>query len=208
MRREKVQGAKSISSIRQHIDTIPSGEVFTSREFSGMGTRAAIDQALSRLVKAGHIDRVARGVFVKPKQSPYVGKVPPSPAEVVAAIAKYQGVRVEVSGAEALRYFGLTTQVPVRPVFNTTGNPRRFKMGNLEVTMRTKRPRKLHLAGTLAGKALAALWYLGKDHVTPAIISQIEAKLPTDEFAELVASTSHMPGWMADAFRRYQEAQA
>jgi hypothetical protein len=195
-------------AIRQRIDAIPLGEVFTSREFFGMGTRAAIDQALARLVKAGYIDRVARGVFVRPRESAYVGKVPPTPAAVVAAITKYQGSRVEVSGAEAVRYFGLTTQVPVKPIFNTTGSPRRFKMGNLEISLKTKRPRKLHLAGTLAGKAWAALWYLGKGHVTPEVIATIKAKLPPREFESLLASVPHMPGWMADAFQRYQGSRS
>lgn len=193
-------------TIRYRIASFAPGEVFTSRDFLGLGTRAAIDQALARLVKAGQIDRVARGIFIRSKENRYVGKVPPSPAAVVAAIAKHQGAQVEVHGAEAARYFGLSTQVPVRPIFSTTGNPRRFKMGNLEVTMRAQRPRKLQLAGTLAGKALAALWYLGKGQVDTQVLANIRRQLPPAEFDALVASAPHMPGWMADAFHKYLKA--
>lgn len=195
---------KGVSAlIRQRLGTFRPGEVFTSKDFLDIGSRAAIDQALSRLVRAGEIDRAARGIFAVPQSNPFVGKVPPSPEKIVLAIARTQGTKVEVDGAEAARYFGLSTQVPMRAIFNTTGTPRRFKMGNQEITMRSKRPRKLALAGTLAGKALAALWYVGKAHVTPDVIRKIHEKLPPAEFQALLMARNEMPAWMSEAIRTY-----
>lgn len=180
------------------------GRVFTSREFLDLASRAAVDQCLARLVKAGRISRVARGVFVLPEESRFVGSVPPSAHAVVAAMAKAQGAVVDVGGAEAARYFGLTTQVPVKPVFYTTGSNRRFKMGELEVVMKAKRPRKLLLAGSLAGRAISALWYLGKGQVTVAVIEALRKRLPPTEFARLLENLAQMPGWMARVFRQHQ----
>ena len=195
---------KGVSAlIRQRLATLRPGEVFTSKDFLDIGSRAAIDQTLSRLVRAGVIDRAARGIFAVPQMNPYVGKVPPSPEKVVRVIARTQGGRVEVDGAEAARYFGISTQVPTRKVFSTTGAARRFRMGNQEITMRSRRPRKLTLAGTLAGKALAALWYVGKADVTPEIIRKIHETLPEAEFEALVAARNEMPAWMSEAFRTY-----
>jgi hypothetical protein len=88
-------------SIRRAIKEIPTGEPVTSSEFLMHGTRAAVDHALSRLTRSGLIDRLARGVFVRPRVSRYVGPVLPGPEAVARAVASRTGAKVQVSGAEA-----------------------------------------------------------------------------------------------------------
>lgn len=51
-----------------------------------------------------------------------------------------------------------------------------------------------------AGLALSALWYLGRNEVTPQTIRQIRSKLPSTEFAALTAAKASMPWWMVDVF--------
>ena len=68
--------------------------------------------------------------------------------------------------------------------------------------------RKVELAGRPAGEALSALWYLGKEEVTPEVIEQIEERLSEEAFAELTRKQNIMPGWMREAFREYQEERA
>lgn len=46
--------------------------------------------------------------------------------------------------------------------------------------------RKLALAGRPAGLALAAMWYLGKTEVTPALVEKIRRKLGSSEFEVLL----------------------
>ena len=78
---------KTAESIRQRIEMMPLGEPFTPTAFLECGTRASIDQTLSRLVKTGMIERVTRGVFVRPEMNRFVGKVSPSPLKVAETIA-------------------------------------------------------------------------------------------------------------------------
>ncbi|CEF28652.1 DUF6088 family protein [Xenorhabdus nematophila] len=40
-----------------------------------LGSRTAIDKTLSRLVEKKEIERIARGVFTKPKVNRFIGKV-------------------------------------------------------------------------------------------------------------------------------------
>ena len=72
------------------------------------GTRAAVDHALSRLTRSGLINRLARGVFVRPRVSRYVGPVLPGPEAVARAVASRTGAKVQVSGAECLDGRGLS----------------------------------------------------------------------------------------------------
>jgi len=196
--------ASTAQSVREAIEGMVPGEPFISSEFLAHGTRAAVDHALSRFVRLGLIARVARGVFVRPRVSRYVGPVPPSPEAVARAVASRSGEQVQPSGAEAAAELQLSTQRPMAPVFHTTGATRRFRMGALEVTLKHVSPRKLALAGRPAGTALAALWYLGKREVNEAVIEQVRKKLPAEEFQLLRGATSVQPGWMVEAFRRHE----
>ncbi len=51
--------------IRRHIFQLPAGQLFATRHLLAYGSRAAVDQALYRLVRSGVIVRLARGVFVR-----------------------------------------------------------------------------------------------------------------------------------------------
>ena len=189
-------------SIRARIARMATGAPFISTDFQDCGTRASVDQTLSRLVKFGMIARVARGVFVRPEISRFVGPVPPEPIKVAEALAKINGAQVQVHGAEAARRLALTTQMPTQAVFNTSGPSRRVRLDGLELRLQHVSPRKLLLAGRPAGLALAALWYLGKDEVTVATIAKIRAQLAPGDFAELQSVASAMPAWMSDALFR------
>ena len=192
--------------IRQRIEDSPPGEPFTSAEFLACGTRASVDQTLSRLIKSGVIERVARGVFVKPETNRFVGKVMPEPAKVANALAKASGSTIQINGAEAARRFGLSTQTPVQPNFSTSGPSRIVRIGAMEIRMTHVGPGKLALAGRPAGEALAALWYLGKSGVTPPVINKIRGKLSAGEFEAL--RTCRKPSWMSDAFFAAEKHQA
>lgn len=99
-------------SIKQRVLRMQRGEPFTNTRFLKLGSRSAVDKALSRLVEEGVIQRVARGVFVRPKKSRFIGSVMPEVSRVIEVIAKDHGETVQVHGAEAARRFKLSTQMP------------------------------------------------------------------------------------------------
>jgi len=185
-------------AIRTDLRRLPRGQPFTTSRFAAHGPRGAVDRALSRIVEEGGIERLARGVFVRPRKSRYVGTVVPGIAEIVRTIARDNGETVQVHGAEAARRLGLSTQAPIVPVFHTSASSRTIRIGNVTVRMiHTSNRRRLQFAGEPAGLALAALWYLGKNNTTPEAVARIEAALGPAEFEKLC--TADMPAWMAKA---------
>jgi hypothetical protein len=199
------QTMTTVEAIRNRINAIGVGEPFTSTQFNALGTRASVDQTLSRLVKQGEIARISRGVFVRPKKSRYVGEVMPEPSKVAQAIATAHGETIQVHGAEAARLLGLTTQMPLQAVFNTSGPSRELKLGNLPLVLKHVARRKLALSGRPSGLALSALWYLGKEQVSTNTIKAIREKLTPQAFEEFKAETSSMPAWMVDTLHRYEQ---
>jgi hypothetical protein len=164
-----------------------------------------VDQTLSRLAKNGELTRLTRGIYVRPKQSKYVGLVMPEPVKIAQAKRVGEQESLQIHGAEAARQFGLTTQVPTTPVFCSSGPSRKFWVGNLRVQVKHVSPRKLALAGTPAGTALSALWYIGRKNISEKVIAAIKEKLPASEFETLKGARPMMPVWMADAIYRYEQ---
>ena len=187
-------------AVRAAIRKLPKGKPFTSARVLRHGSRSAVDWTLSRLVGRGEIQRLARGVFVRPRSSRFVGTVVPDVVEVVETIARSNGERVQVHGAEAARRFKLSTQVPTAPVFHTNGSSRTIRVGNISVRMvHTSSRRRLQFAGEATGAALSALWYLGKNNVTPETVARLEAALGPAQFRRL--RSADMPAWMTKALR-------
>ncbi len=195
-------------TILQRIETFAEGEIFTTSKFFDFGTRNAIDQILFRLEKRDVITRVARGIYMRPKTNRFVSKVLPSSFEVAQKLAEMTGSIVQVNGAEAARQFGLTTQVPTQPIFWTNGQSRRFHMGKLTVILRHVAPRKLACAGSIAGLALTALWYLGKEYVRAETFALIKNQMTTEEYQQFKSSMSNMPIWLVNAIQQYETEHA
>lgn len=189
--------------VRSHIEAAPQGEPFSSIELLSLGTRAAVDSALSRLTKEGFITRITRGVYVRPLYNEYIGEVTPSPYRIAEVVARTTGSVIGINGAEAARGFALSTQMSMQSLFLTTGPTRVISVGKSKIHMRHTSPRKLALAGRPAGMALTAMYYLGKEELTPAVVGAIRKKLPPAEFEILSTSTKLMPAWMSDVIYRY-----
>ena len=194
--------------INKFIRKISAGEPFVSSELLKFGSRANIDQILSRLVKAKKITRVARGIFVKQEISPYVDSVLPEPSKIVASVARVSGETIAIHGAEAARQLQLTTQVPTKPIFLTTGTTRRIRVGNAEIFLKHAALRKIANSNAIEGLVISALLYLGKEHVDAQVIRQIKNRLTNKQFQNVQEHTELMPGWMVDVFYRYKKEHA
>ena len=175
----------------------PEGTVWSARAFLHLGSRSAVDQALSRLARAGHLLRVGRGLYVRPITSRF-GTRAPAPEKVVEGVAALTGETVASSGAAAANALGLSTQVPVRPVFLTSGRTRRFKLGRQVVELQHAPAWQLRRPRSLAGQAMRALAWLGHEGA-PAALARLQQRLPETERQELVVARSGLPTWLAQA---------
>ena len=55
-----------ILGLTEVVKIIPEGSVLSPREFLHLGSRAAVDQVFSRLIKQGELLRIARGLYAAP----------------------------------------------------------------------------------------------------------------------------------------------
>ena len=74
--------------ILQRIKGKGRGAIFAPSDLLDLGSRASVDQTLSRLADQGVIRRLTRGLYDYPKISPRFGMVQPAVDDVARAIAR------------------------------------------------------------------------------------------------------------------------
>jgi hypothetical protein len=182
--------------ILRYTSELPEGEVLSAKGLLHLGSRAAIDQALSRLHRSGELLRVGRGLYVAPVRSRF-GKRAPKPEKVMAGLAAATGETVAPSGAASANALGLTTQVPVRPVYLTSGRSRKIHLGRQVVELKHAPKWQLNVPAGAAGEAVRALAWLGPKHA-PQAAATLKRRLPLTQRKAIVSSRSRMPSWMAE----------
>lgn len=187
-------------AIVQQAKALPEGGVLSPKEFLHLGSRAAVDQAFSRLVKAGSLLRVARGSYTLPVSSRF-GTRAPAPEKIVESLAATTGETVVPHGAAAANALGLTQQVPIREAYLTTGRTRKLKVGRSEVIVK-QAPRWMFVLGSQpAGAAIRALAWLGREHAQESV-QKLHRSLPHAEWLALTRRRASLPSWMAEAIGR------
>lgn len=181
--------------ILEHATRLPEGTPVAAKSLLHLGNRAAVDQALSRLAERGQLLRAGRGVYLLPVRSRF-GTRAPSVEQAVEALAAQRGEVIVSSGAAAANSLGLTTQVPVRSVYLTSGRTRKMNLGKQIVELRHAPRWQLAMAHRPAGQAVRALAWLGPERAEWAL-QTLKRKLPPAAFSELVAAAPQLPTWLA-----------
>lgn len=181
--------------ILEHAKRLPEGTPVAAKCLLHLGNRAAVDQALSRLAERGQLTRAGRGVYLLPVTSRF-GTRAPSVEQAVEALATQRGEVIVSSGAAAANSLGLTTQVPVRSVYLTSGRTRKMSLGKQTVELRHAPRWQLAMPHRPAGQAVRALAWLGPEKAEAALHT-LKRKLPPSVFSELVAAAPQFPTWLA-----------
>ena len=181
--------------ILAYAETLPEGTPLAAKSLLHLGSRAGVDQALSRLAERGHLIRAGRGVYLRPVKSRF-GARAPSVEKAVEALAVQRGEVIVPNGAAAANALGLTTQVPVRSVYLTSGRSRTMTLGKQLVELRHAPRWQLALADRPSGQAVRALAWLGPEKAESAL-KALKRKLPPSAFGELVAAAPQFPTWLA-----------
>lgn len=183
------------------------GWVFTPRHFVDLGTRGSIDMALSRLAKAGDIRRLGRGLYDYPRTHAKLGTLSPDTPSLASALSTQSGDKLAPSGATALNSFGLSTQIPAKAGYATSGRSRVKKAAGRSLTLKHSRAPVLDKASTSANAVVQALAHLGKGNVDGDAIRLFAARLDDRDMKMLSRSRADMPGWMGDLILKIEAAR-
>jgi hypothetical protein len=181
--------------VLEHATGLPEGTPLVAKELLHLGSRAAVDQVLSRLVRRGVLLRVGCGIYALPVESRF-GTRAPSTVKMVEGLASQRGETIVSHGAAAANALGLTTQVPMRAVYLTSGRSRHLTLGAQTIEFRHAPIWQLIFPGLTAGDVVRALAWLGPEKAGEAIL-KLRSKLPPSELKKVASARSRLPTWMA-----------
>lgn len=181
--------------VLEHATGLLEGTPLVAKELLHLGSRAAVDQVLSRLVRRGVLLRVGRGIYALPVESRF-GTRAPSTVKMVEGLANQRGETIVSHGAAAANALGLTTQVPMRAVYLTSGRSRHLTLGAQTIEFRHAPIWQLIFPGLTAGDVVRALAWLGPEKAGEAIL-KLRSKLPPSELEKVASARSRLPTWMA-----------
>lgn len=169
--------------------------VFTRSDFVDLGSTDAIGMAIQRLLKAGKLRRVARGLYDIPRTHPLLGELSATSDAIAAAIARRDGIRLQTTEAAAANLLNLSEQVPGRIVYDADRRRRSVKVGQRTIEFRERAPRKM-AAGQTSGLVMAGLRSVGRNNVTPERLAHLRKILKPADRRRLLQDLRFAPAWM------------
>ena len=163
------------------------------------GERGAVNKALAHLARRGDLLRVWRGLYVRPIPTVF-GPRPPTIESVVASLAELWGESIATHGAMSANRLGLTTQVPGRVVYLTSGPGRVLWLGGLSLTLYHAPLWQFVQAGRLTGEVIRALAWVGPSEAA-RLLPRLSARLSPADREVLVEAAPLLPTWLAKLIR-------
>lgn len=165
------------------------GSVFSSADFLSLGSRAAVDQALTRMMKAGFLARVARGLYAVAGQRV-------DTQAIARAMAHKTGEHLGLVPSAPSSMSAVSPQALVVP---TSGVSRTVRASGRTLQFRRMSPRKVRLAGSTKGKVLLELWSRGVRELTLPDIQRATAGWTQ---SDLDAHAPLIPAWLRSALQQ------
>ncbi|WP_159567289.1 DUF6088 family protein [Budvicia diplopodorum] len=164
---------------RQRVHRMKRGVPFSISGFYPLGSRASVQQALSRLAKEGLIVRVERGFYARPKPLKSIPsiRVVTSAEKIAVVWAKERGYKIALQGLEAAYRLGMQTQAPVKRVYWSSGPTREFRVGNEIVRIQHKSASRLKWLNQPEGELLRGLLTLNEEHTRPEVLKTAFSRL-------------------------------
>lgn len=183
--------------------------VFSGNDFLDIGTIELTNKALHQLNKAGTLKHIFDGIYYKPKFSKLLDKeLSLNLEELVLAIARKNEWVISPTGDFALNILGLSSQVPARIVYLSSGSSCSYEYGRQTIrfiqTPMKEIDFKLHESKLL----VQAILTLGKNHqIENDLIKLIGKKFSPAQKKLILQDTVDTYKWVRDVVIKVCEGQ-
>lgn len=182
-------------TLRERIEALPEDSVLFRTDFPEYHSEF-VGGTLAELTQEGMLVKLAQGVYAKPRRSRF-GLVLPSVDKIVQAIAARDNAEVLPSGMTALNVLGLSTQVPMKYSYLTTGSERIIKLENQEIRLKRGVPKNFCYETKLIALLVQALKTLKQQNVGEEELQVIRNLILREpDRSALAKDVDMMPVWM------------
>lgn len=189
--------------IENKILSLPDGSVFTTSDFADLATDNNLRQITFRLENEGKIRRILPGIYDRPEYSNIIQEYStPNPNQVAYAIARKNNWRITPSGNAALNLLGLSTQVPARWEYISSGPSNEYQIDNTTLSFIHRADKELTGMSPKTALIIQAIKAVGKDYVSDAVINKISEQLKPQEKTMLLTEAKPTIAWIYEVIKR------
>ena len=193
----------TLKQVRTRIENAAPGEIFIPADFSDLAEARRITMCLSRLNKDGTLEKVKRGIYMKPRYSTLLNRsVPPREDAVAKAIARNYGWTIVPCGDTALNMLGLSTQIPAVWLYVSDGPYKTYETDGIRFQFKhTDRKNELIGVSETTALLIQALRALGKDNIDSQTVSYLSGKLREAEKRQILQESRYITAWIYEAVK-------
>ena len=193
--------------IENKILSLPSGSVFTTSDFADVTTDNNLRQITFRLENEGKIRRILPGIYDKPLYSKILDQeVAPDINAVAEAIARKNNWSIIPSGNVALNLLGISTQVPAKWEYLSSGDSKDYQIGNASISFTHRADKELNRMSTKTALVIQAIKALGEENVSEDVIAKFASKLSDAEKAQLLTEAKPTTAWIYEIIKKICKA--
>jgi hypothetical protein len=188
------------TAIRSEIESFPVDTVFTAKDLTNVANTDNVRHTLKSLTDEGRIDRIARGLYCRPKYSTYLGRaMPPNIDNAAHAIARARGWSIAPSKDHALNMLGLDTQVPAIYSYVSDGPYCKQAVGSYVIEFKHTANKDIASMSPTTLLVVHALKALGKNNITSEHLDFIAHHLSGEQKNSLLKETVRTSEWIRTA---------
>ncbi len=194
----------NLEQVKNRIQNTEDGSVFIPSDFFDIAEAVKINVCLDRLEETGELQRVMRGIYVKPRYSTLLNKnIPPRSDDIAKAIARNYGWTIIPCGDTALNMLGLSTQIPATWIYISDGPYKIYEVDGITLKFKhTDNKNEITNISYKTALVVQALKALGKSNVTDKEIRSIAKLLTENEKAQMLAEAKRVTAWVYDLIRK------
>ena len=179
------------------------GWAFSSSDLSSVFSRTEADDNLKYLAKIGKIRRINRGLYDYPKYSDLLKQeLSPDIDQVARAFARNFNWRIEISGDSALNLLGLSTQIVAKHIYLSDGPNRNYDILETALEFKKSALKEIGFKHKESSLIVQALKALGKDRITPEIISKIRKQTDSKKYNKILLETKPAKIWIYESIKK------
>ena len=183
--------------IKDNINRYDEYGLFIAKDFYDYGSPGNVKVILSRLEKEGFISRVFDGIYHKKVYSHLLGKyASPDVETVVRKIASKYGWNITPSGEYSLNILHLSTQVPAKYTFISSGPYRKYVIANNTVCFKHAANKYIRNYTYLTSLVIEAFRTLGEKNIDRNVYAQLSTFLTKDEICRIKDEAVNTSTWI------------
>ncbi len=193
--------------IETEILKMSDGSVFVVSDFIDSASYDNIRQIFSRLENEGKIRRILPGIYDKPLYSSILKQnVSPNINAVAEAIARKNNWSIIPGGNVALNLLGISTQVPAKWEYLSSGDTKNYQIGNTSISFTHRADKELNRMSTKTALVIQAIKALGEESISNEIIAKFAGKLSDIEKTRLLTEAKPTTAWIYEIIKRICKA--